>query len=107
MWKDQQFQLAILVAPIYWLGLWVATRPEIHLLWPLEKPWVFLSIALLYPVMEEVIFRGLVQDGLHKYMKWKISGPISTATWSPVVCSWPCILLTNRHWLRQVFWFLH
>ena len=79
MWKDQQFQVAILVAPVFWLGLWLATQPEIQLLWSLEKPWVFLSFALLYPVMEEVIFRGLIQEGFHKYMKWKIAGPISLA----------------------------
>ena len=84
MRKDQQFQLAILAAPLFWLGLWIATSPEINLLWPLEKPWVFLSFALLYPVMEEVIFRGLIQEGFHtlikkKGMQWKIAGPISLA----------------------------
>ena len=82
MWKDQQFQLAILVAPVFWLGLWLVAAPEINLLWPLDKPWVFLSFALLYPVMEEVVFRGLIQDGIHKQVekrKKRLPGPISLA----------------------------
>ena len=82
MWKDQQFQLAILAAPVFWLGLWLVAAPEINLLWPLDKPWVFLSFALLYPVMEEVVFRGLIQDAAHKQVekrKKRLPGPISLA----------------------------
>ncbi len=56
--------LAILAGPSFWLFFWSWLRPELHLSWPLHAPGRFLLAALVYPVLEEMVFRGGVQGAL-------------------------------------------
>lgn len=72
---DWQYWLAMAVALLYWAGLYLATTPQLQPGWPLQQPWLFLSLVLLYPVMEEVVFRGLIQDAMHRYL--------TTPSWYP------------------------
>lgn len=46
---------------------------------PLQEPWVFLSMVLIFPVLEEIVFRGLIQEQLAKYASSRRFGPISIA----------------------------
>jgi membrane protease YdiL (CAAX protease family) len=77
--RDIRFFIALAAAPIFWLLLFVAVRPQPVLDWPLREPLRFLFPALLYPVVEELIFRGLLQDSAHRYLKaWQL-GPLTHA----------------------------
>ena len=69
MWRDKLFWIAILAAPVYWSALYWYTHPELALDWPLASPWLFLSLCLLYPVMEEVVFRGLIQENIQRRIR--------------------------------------
>jgi len=78
-WRDPLFALAVAVALLYWLALFLLTRPAIDLGWPWREPGLFLYPALLYPVVEELVFRGLIQDMAQRHLApWRI-GPLSHA----------------------------
>lgn len=78
-WRDPLFYLALAAAVIFWTGLYLLLQPTPDPGWPLDAPLRFLSAALLYPVVEELVFRGLIQDFFHQRLKpWHV-GPISHA----------------------------
>lgn len=64
--RDRQFGAALGAAPFFWLVLLLfwPTGPE--LAWPLRDPARFLMLALVYPVLEEMTFRGLLQPALYR-----------------------------------------
>ena len=49
-----------------WMLLGLLARPETDPLWPLHEPGVLLRVVLIYPLLEEWIFRGNVQPWLSK-----------------------------------------
>jgi membrane protease YdiL (CAAX protease family) len=57
---------AVLAAPLYWLAQYLLRPVAIDLTWPLTRPWVFLLPAFVYPVLEELCFRGLLQGALRE-----------------------------------------
>jgi len=58
---DTQFWIAVVFGPLVWLALWLLFgRPEITGI----TAKVFLSSVLLYPVIEELAFRGFIQSWL-------------------------------------------
>ncbi len=60
--RDKQFWLAIFFAFLFWIVMLLIDAPEkLKLDWPLAQPLSFLLFALVYPVLEEMVFRGLVQ----------------------------------------------
>jgi len=65
-WRDPQFYLALSLAPFFWIGLWMGSPPAFVPFWPLVAPLIFLKLALLYPILEELVFRGLLQEWLLK-----------------------------------------
>ncbi|MFA9460377.1 JDVT-CTERM system glutamic-type intramembrane protease MrtJ [Thiohalorhabdus methylotrophus] len=79
MLGDPRFRAALAAGPLFWLLLLAAgfspARPE----WALERPGLFLSLALLYPVAEEVLFRGLLQEALARRLPTVPRGPLSSA----------------------------
>jgi CAAX protease family protein len=78
-WRDVLFYAAIAAALTYWLALFLITRPQPNLAWPLREPLVFIYPALLYPIVEELVFRGLLQDLAHRHLKaWRL-GPLTHA----------------------------
>ena len=60
--RDPLFFLALLAGPACWLVLYFILQPVVHWSWPLSEPWHYLLPALFYPVVEEIVFRGLVQE---------------------------------------------
>jgi membrane protease YdiL (CAAX protease family) len=60
--RDMLFRAAILLGPLYWLLLVLLEAPELQWDKPLAYPWWFLQLVLLYPVLEELVFRGLLQE---------------------------------------------
>ena len=78
-WQDPLFYGALAAALLVWLGMYLLFEPAIDPGWPLHDPWRFLYPALLYPVVEELVFRGLLQDLAHRHLKpWRL-GPLSHA----------------------------
>lgn len=75
--RDYRFWLAVAAAiPVWWV-LYVVTRPALNLTWPLDQPLLFIQLALLYPLLEEVVFRGAIQSAGHRWLPAVWFGPIS------------------------------
>lgn len=74
--RDTQFWQAIIAALLFWIVgyLWFSPSPDWA--WPLHRPRDVLYLALLYPLVEELLFRGMLQGWLLKrpVLKQKIAG---------------------------------
>jgi len=94
-WKDPLFFAAIGAALLYWALLFITTQPQPDPGWPLREPLRFLYPALFYPVIEELVFRGMIQDlaGRHLHA-WRI-GPLSHAN---IITS---LLFTALHFINH------
>ena len=69
----------MLAGPLFWSFLYVLQGPDILWGWPLREPWLFLMPVVFYPVVEEVIFRGLVQELVRDYISKAVLGPLTIA----------------------------
>mgnify|MGYP000396837443 CR=1 FL=1 len=79
MWRDRQLAAALAAGPLFWLLLFVlGARPE-DLGWPLRAPLDFMLPALAFPLLEEFIFRGGVQQLLRDVLGAHGVGPMSAA----------------------------
>ena len=79
LWRDRLFLAALLVGIVTWLILYFLQQPIVQWNWPLVRPWQFLSLVLLYPIVEEIAFRGLVQELLRDYVSRRSLGPLTMA----------------------------
>lgn len=67
-----------MAAPFYWAVLFVVNRPTVDIFWPLGAPAAFLMPALIYPVLEEIVFRGAAQGLLWRTRLAAVAlGPVS------------------------------
>ena len=78
-WRDPLFYLALLAGPVFWLTLYSILQPAIQWNWPLHEPWQFLMPVVFYPVVEEIVFRGFVQELVHDRISARSVGPLSVA----------------------------
>jgi membrane protease YdiL (CAAX protease family) len=62
--SDIQFRAALIAAPVFWAALWFYAAPRTEWSWPLTAPAQFLLLAVVYPVLEELVFRGALQGWL-------------------------------------------
>jgi membrane protease YdiL (CAAX protease family) len=77
---DPLFWLALFAGPLCWLLLFLLLRPAPpRWSWPLESPAGYLLPVLVYPVLEEIIFRGLLQELVQEYLSRRALGPFSLA----------------------------
>jgi len=61
-WRDRQFLVACLVPPLALLVIRLYSGAGlVRFFWPLHQPGHFVGLVLLWPVMEEVVFRGALQ----------------------------------------------
>jgi membrane protease YdiL (CAAX protease family) len=58
---DRALAAAVAAGPLFWLLWCLASRPVLNLSWPAHEPLRFALLALAYPVVEELAFRGYVQ----------------------------------------------
>ena len=79
LWQDPLFYAALLAGLLCWLALYFIQHPLIQWDWPLREPWQFLLPVLFYPVVEEIVFRGLIQELVHDYITRQSLGPVSIA----------------------------
>ncbi len=78
-WKDWRFAAAVLAACLYWAVLLLVQGRPPDWGWPLRAPRMALYAVLLYPVVEELVFRGLLQDLASRHLRaWRL-GPLSHA----------------------------
>lgn len=78
-WKDPLFYAALMAGLLFWLVLYLLQQPVIQWDWPLLQPWQFLVPVVFYPLVEEVVFRGLLQELVHEYISHHSLGLISVA----------------------------
>jgi uncharacterized protein len=93
--RDPWLWVALLAAPLYWAALYALTRPTLDLGWPLAHAAMFLLPALVYPVLEEIVFRGLIQEALARRLRRRLPGPVSPAN---LVTS---LLFTALHFINH------
>lgn len=94
-WRDSLYYAAVLAAPLYWLTLYLATQRHPDFGWPLREPVRYLYPALVYPAIEELIFRGLIQDLAHRHLKpWSVGA----LTHANILTS---ILFTSLHFISH------
>jgi len=78
-WRDPVFLAAVGAALLYWGLLFVISTPASDLAWPLREPMRFIYPALLYPIIEEIIFRGFIQAFIQSHLRpWRL-GPLTHA----------------------------
>lgn len=65
--RDPQLWAAVAAAPLVWAAGWVWFAPATDWAWPLRQPRDLLYLGVLYPVIEELLFRGVLQGGLRKH----------------------------------------
>ena len=79
-WRDPLFWLAVMAGPACWLLLYLLLRPASPQWdWPLAAPAEYLMPVLLYPVLEEIVFRGLIQELVREFISRRTLGPLSLA----------------------------
>ncbi|MCG6899769.1 MAG: JDVT-CTERM system CAAX-type protease [Gammaproteobacteria bacterium] len=78
-WQDPLFYAALMAGPCFWLALYLIQQPVIQWSWPLVEPWQFLVPVVFYPLAEEMVFRGLLQELVHDYISRHSLGPITVA----------------------------
>ena len=65
LWRDPAFILALVAGPAVWLLLMHATGGTPHP-WRLDLPPGYVSYALVFPVLEEIAFRGALQASMYR-----------------------------------------
>lgn len=65
--RDKQWFAALCLPLPLWAILSQSEQAALNSLWPFNAPALFLSLILLYPLIEETVFRGLIQGKLHHY----------------------------------------
>ena len=65
--RDAHFWIAVAAGILFWAGLalWVSPAPDPY--WPVRQFRQFLYLTLLFPIIEEVVFRGYLQTML---LRW-------------------------------------
>ena len=94
-YREKEFLGALLAGGIFWLLL-VLTFPVSPLSWPEMMSWPFVSLALVQPAAEELVFRGALQGAVARlaWGRWSWHGYTS----ANAVVSW---LFMLGHWWRH------
>jgi len=79
LYRNPLFRAAILLGPLYWLSLCLYAPPVVQWDKPLLHPVWFVQLVLIYPVLEEIVFRGLLQELVRVYVSRAVFGPLSMA----------------------------
>jgi membrane protease YdiL (CAAX protease family) len=64
IFRDWQFGAALAAGPLCWAAWWWVTEPAVDAAWPLRQPLAFLAAVVVYPLLEEIVFRGGLQTFL-------------------------------------------
>ncbi len=86
----------MIAAPFIWVALYWIDTPSLDLAWVLATPLLFLMLVIVQPVLEEFLFRDLLQGWLIK-QSWA-QGQISYISFANVVTS---LLFTGMHFISH------
>jgi len=62
--RDKALVASVIAAPVFWAALGWWGHGSFDPTWPVRAPAVFVLMAIVYPVLEEIVFRGAVQPFL-------------------------------------------
>jgi membrane protease YdiL (CAAX protease family) len=94
---DVHFLTALLLGPLVWLALYLWVRPAVSV----TGIQMLLMVCLIYPVLEELAFRGFVQTWLLEKPQFA-QMPLTGLSYANVATS---ILFAGAHLLNQsLFW---
>lgn len=71
---DRLFYLFLTFGPLVWFVFSFILPVQTQMDRLTQDPWFYLSGILLYPVLEEVVFRGLLLEGLTRYVRARWHG---------------------------------
>jgi hypothetical protein len=71
MLRDSQFVLALVAAPLAWVLGYLIFAPDPDWAWPLHRPRDVLYFGILYPCVEELLFRGVLQGYLLRWPRFQ------------------------------------
>jgi len=60
-----------MAAPLVWASLYFYDHPSIDVSWVATLPLLFITLILIHPLLEEIVFRGLLQGWFIKKRCWK------------------------------------
>lgn len=63
---DPHLWVAVAAAPPVWLAGYLWFAPATDWAWPLHRPRELLYLGVLYPLIEEILFRGALQGWLRR-----------------------------------------
>lgn len=70
---DKTYIGLLALGPLFWLAYYIyAHQAPMHVSWPLSAPMRFALLVLIYPIFEEIVFRGLVQEGLARWLPQRL-----------------------------------
>jgi len=78
-WHDSHFWFAIAAGPITWLLFYVSSALSPNPRWAIDEPLAYIQSILVLPIVEEIVFRGLLQEGCWRYLPARNFGPLSLA----------------------------
>ena len=94
--NDRLFWLALAAGPFFWFSLYLSGSAISGPGWLLDNNLLFIQLALLYPIVEELVFRGLIQESLAKTSLGRLS--IYCLSLPNIVTS---IIFTGFHFLAH------
>lgn len=93
--QDPLIKAGFVVAPLFWFALYFISPPQGSQAWLLVAPLWYLKLALLYPILEELVFRGLVQSQIFNVLRKVKLGPF---TWANIGAS---VVFCGFHFLSH------
>lgn len=79
LYRDPLFYLALLAGPAAWLLFYLLNATPVVWNKPLLYPQWFFTLALVYPLLEEIAFRGLLQELVRDLVSRARYGPLTVA----------------------------
>jgi uncharacterized protein len=72
--RDNLFCAAILAAQMILAIFYLVSRPLVEFGWVLREPLRFTLVVFIYPVFEEIVFRGWLQQSLRRRISYAMAG---------------------------------
>ena len=75
--KDPLIISGFIFAPIFWLVLYFVSPPADDRTWLLFAPIWYFKLVFIFPILEEMVFRGLVQTTIFGFLRKIKLGPLT------------------------------
>lgn len=108
MLLDIKFWAALVAALFFWTGLILVGLPVDNLAWPIQNLQRFVLWVLVFPVLEEMTFRGWIQGELANWCvvsgkPWKLVGISQSNLVTSVIFTGLHVMLWWHLWAFLVF----